>query len=237
MKVESLWISDVHLGSRGCKAEELLEVLKMYEPKKLYIVGDFIDAWLLKKRHWWPQTHTNVIRKVLSYSKNGTEVYYITGNHDAFLRNYEHGEWGNVHICNQVIHEGVLMLHGDKFDTLVTNTKWIAEIGGWSYEIIIRIDHINKKMRNLLGLKPRSISKWIKKSVKSAFLYIDRFERLAAREASRNGCHTVICGHIHTPSMKMINQTKYVNTGDWIENMSYVIQVRDEMKLMVYESK
>jgi len=227
-----MWISDVHLGSKGSKAEALLAVLKKYDPEKLYIVGDFIDGWLLKRRHWWPQSHTNVIRKILSYSKNGTLVYYIAGNHDEFLRSYDHGEWGNIHICDELIHDGVMMVHGDKYDALVTNEKWIAQIGGAGYEIVLQVDRISKRIRKTLGLRPRSFSKWVKSNVKKAFLYIDKFENLIAKDAKRRQCHTVVCGHIHTPADREINGVRYMNTGDWIENLTYIIKVKGEMKLM-----
>jgi UDP-2,3-diacylglucosamine pyrophosphatase LpxH len=138
-QVEALFISDVHLGSKGSNAQELLEVLKKYEPKKLFIVGDFIDGWLLKKRHYWPQSNTNVIRKILSYSKNGTEVFYITGNHDEYLRNYTPFDFSNIQIVDELVWNDYFITHGDKYDGVV-QLKWLGILGSVGYELAIVID-------------------------------------------------------------------------------------------------
>ena len=221
-KIESLYISDVHLGSKGSKAVELLGVLKNYEPEKLFIVGDFIDGWLLKKRHFWPQEHTNVIRKVLSYAKKGTQVYYITGNHDEFLRSYENLDFGNITVLDEIIDDGVWIIHGDKYDSVVMYNKWIANLGSIAYELVIYLNEVIKRIRRTLGLRPRSFSKWVKAKVKGAVAFIDSFEFTLATEAINRECHTVICGHIHTPADRVINGVRYMNTGDWIESLSYI---------------
>ena len=234
-KCDALWISDVHLGSRGSRAEELLKVLKSHEPERLYIVGDFIDGWLLKKRHWWPQSHTNVLRKILSYSKEGVRVYIVSGNHDSFLREYGLLEFGNIVISDHFCHDGVLVIHGDQFDAIVMNQQWLAKLGGWAYEFVIRFDRRLARVRSVAGLKPRSLSKWIKKSVKGAYLYIDRFERVVTREARRKGCHTVVCGHIHTAGSRHHNGIHYLNTGDWVESMSYIVQTGEKYEIKYYE--
>ena len=234
-KIESLYISDVHLGSKGSKAVELLGVLKNYEPEKLFIVGDFIDGWLLKKRHFWPQEHTNVIRKVLSYAKKGTQVYYITGNHDEFLRSYENLDFGNITVLDEIIDDGVWIIHGDKYDSVVMYNKWIAILGSIGYELIIYLNEVIKRIRRILGLRPRSFSKWVKAKVKGAVAFIDSFEFTLATEAINRECHTVICGHIHTPADRVINDVRYMNTGDWIESLSYI--TKENGKLILHKNE
>ena len=218
MKVEALFISDVHLGSKGSKASELLETLKKYEPEYLFIVGDFIDGWLLKKRHYWTQDFTNLIRKVLSYSKKGTQVIYITGNHDDFLRNYSPISLGiNIKIVNEYVWNEYYITHGDLYDGIVS-MKWLGILGSIGYEIAIGIDHFLKK----LGHK-KSLSKYLKKKVKNAIKFITDFESQLAYQAKERGCKGVIAGHIHTPADKIIKDIHYLNCGDWIENNSYII--------------
>ena len=221
-EIDALFISDVHLGSKGSKAEELLQTLKLYKPKTLYLVGDIIDGWLLKRRHFWPQSHTNVIRKILSFSKNGAQVVYITGNHDDFLRSYDHLDFGNIIILDEIIVEGVLITHGDKWDTVIMWNKWIGVLGSIGYEITLVINEWIKKIRSSLGLRPKSFSKWIKSKVKNAVAFISSFETTLAKEAKSRGCHAVICGHIHTMADKNVDGIHYLNTGDWIENCSWI---------------
>jgi len=226
MKVEALFISDVHLGSKGSKASELLETLKKYEPEYLFIVGDFIDGWILKKRHYWTQDFTNLIRKVLSYSKKGTQVIYITGNHDDFLRNYSPISLGiNIKIVNEYVWNEYYITHGDLYDGIVS-MKWLGILGSIGYEISIGIDHFLKK----LGHK-KSLSKYLKKKVKNAIKFITDFESQLVYQAKERGCKGVIAGHIHTPADKIIKDIHYLNCGDWIENNSYIIYDNDEFEL------
>jgi UDP-2,3-diacylglucosamine pyrophosphatase LpxH len=218
MKIEALFISDVHLGSKGSNAAALLETLKKYEPKRLFIVGDFIDGWLLKKRHYWTQDYTNVIRKILSYSKKGTIVTYITGNHDEFLRHYSPQTFGsNIEIVDEVIWNGYYITHGDLYDGVVS-LKWLAHLGSAGYELAITLDRFMKR----LGYK-KSLSKWAKDSVKGAVKFITSFEDQLVYQAKRRGCKGVICGHIHKPENRKIDSIHYLNCGDWIENNSYII--------------
>ena len=217
-KIDALFISDVHLGSKGSNADELLEVLKQYEPKYLFIVGDFIDGWLLKKRHYWTQDFTNIIRKILSYSKNGTKVVYVTGNHDDFLRNYTPVSFSeNIQIVDEYIWNDYYIVHGDQFDGIV-KMKWLGVLGSWGYEAAIWIDNTLKRF----GYK-KSLSKFLKKNVKNAIKFITDFEKQAAYQAKSHNCNGVIVGHIHTPSNTYINNIHYLNCGDWIENNSYII--------------
>jgi len=236
ISIDSLYISDVHLGSRGTQAEELLEVLKKYKPKRLFIVGDFIDGWLLKHRHHWPQSHTNVIRKILSYSKSGTQVFYITGNHDDFLRAYDHLDWGNIQILNEYIDETDWIIHGDLYDSVVLNNRLLSQIGGIGYEWLIGFDRIYKKIRHTCGLPPRSLSKWAKHRVKSAANFIQRFETTLAQEAKARGCSRVICGHLHTPAQHKIDTVEYLNTGDWIESLTWITRENGEYTLHAFHN-
>lgn len=217
-KVEALFISDVHLGSKGSNADDLLKMLKEYEPEYLFIVGDFIDGWLLKKRHYWTQDFTNVIRKILSYSKNGTKVVYVTGNHDDFLRHYTPTSFSeNIQIVDEFIWNGYYIVHGDQFDGIV-KMKWLGVLGSWGYEAAIWIDRVLKR----LGYK-RSLSKFLKKNVKDAIKFVTDFEKQAAYQAKIHDCQGVIVGHIHTPTDTYVGDIHYLNCGDWIENNSYIV--------------
>jgi len=219
LEVEALFISDIHLGSKGCNAEALLNTLKQYQPKQLFIVGDFIDGWLLKKRHYWPQSHTNLIRKILSYSKKGTEVIYVTGNHDEFLRNYAPLEFANIRIVNEAKFKNWWVVHGDAYDGVVKMSKLLAIGGSVGYELAIWFDRNLNKIRRKLKIRPKSLSKWLKDSVKNVVVFITSFESQLQYQAEKRKCKGVICGHIHTPIIK----ENYINCGDWIENNSYII--------------
>ena len=230
MKVDALFISDVHLGSKGSNAELLLEMLKEYEPKELIIVGDFIDGWLLKKRHYWTQDFSNVIRKILSYTKKGTKVTYITGNHDDFLRSYIPIYFGdNINVVNEMVWEDYFITHGDLYDGIV-QMKWLGKLGSFGYELAISLDMLMKKF----GYK-KSLSKFLKKKVKDAVKFITNFEEQLVYQSKRRNCKGVICGHIHTPENKFVDGIHYLNCGDWIENNSYIIydEGRWELKEMI----
>ena len=230
-KVDALFLSDVHLGSKGCKAELLLENLQKVEPDRIFIVGDFIDGWLLKKRHFWPQSHTNVVRKMLSYSKRGREVYYITGNHDDFLRNYGDIELGNLVILDEMVWEGMYIVHGDKFDAVVQYSKWLSLLGSIGYEILLIFTDWQQKIRKRLGLRPKSLSKAVKNKFKEAVKFITSFESALKNEARKRDCHTVVCGHIHTPKIEK-GEISYINTGDWVDSCSFVIYDKGKFELI-----
>ena len=216
-KVKALFISDLHLGADISNAEMVLDLLKQFEPEYLFLVGDIIDGWMLKVKMKWKQSHTNVIRKILSYSKKGTKVIYITGNHDDFLRSYDSMQLGNIEICNEYIFENAFIIHGDKYDGLI-DMNWIGVLGGIIYDWAVSYD---RRMRKL-GVKI-SLSKWLKTKVKEAVKYIFNFESNIAKEAKRNGCDVAICGHIHKAEDKIIDGVRYINTGDWVENFTYVV--------------
>jgi UDP-2,3-diacylglucosamine pyrophosphatase LpxH len=220
MNTKIIFISDVHLGSKGSNPKELYKLLNKEQPEKIFIVGDFIDGWLLKKRFHWTKDSTDVIRKILSYSNKGTEVVYITGNHDDFLRSYSPIDFGNIKIVDEWEWNGYLITHGDLYDGIV-QLKWLGIIGSYGYELALSIDRVLKR----LGYK-KSFSKMTKDKVKSAVKFITDFERQLAYQAHSRGLKGVICGHIHKPENKKIkikNKTiHYLNCGDWIENNSYI---------------
>jgi UDP-2,3-diacylglucosamine pyrophosphatase LpxH len=228
MKTKALFISDVHLGSKGSNPKELYKLLTKEQPEKIFIVGDFIDGWLLKKRFYWTKECTDVIRKILSYSNKGTEVVYITGNHDDFLRSYSPLNFGNIKIVDEWEWNGYLITHGDLYDGIV-QLKWLGIIGSYGYELALTIDRGLKR----LGYK-KSFSKMVKDKVKSAVKFITDFERQLAYQAHSRGLKGVICGHIHKPENKKIkikNKTvHYLNCGDWIENNSYIIYNKGKFK-------
>ena len=217
MKIQALFISDVHLGSKGSNADQVLDVLKKYQPEYLFLVGDIIDGWLLKRKFRWPQSHTNVIRKIMSYSKNGTKVIYLPGNHDEFAREYLDLNFGNIEIHNEYIWNNTYITHGDLYDGVV-KLKWLGILGSIGYDFAISIDRRLKK----LGFK-RSLSKFLKDKVKEAVKFITSFEDELCRQAIKHNCKTVMCGHIHHPEDKVIGDVRYLNCGDWIENNSYII--------------
>lgn len=216
-KVEALFLSDIHLGIKGSNAEEVLDILKQYSPKHLFLVGDIIDGWMLKRKFRWSQSHTNVIRKILSYSKSGTKVIYIPGNHDEFMRNYIGLTFGSVEVHNEYIWKDTFITHGDLYDGVV-QLKWLGILGSVGYDAAISIDRFLKKW----GVK-RSLSKYLKLKVKEAMKFITQYEIELVRQAKKNGCSNVISGHIHFPEDKMIDGIRYLNCGDWIENNSYII--------------
>jgi UDP-2,3-diacylglucosamine pyrophosphatase LpxH len=226
MKIEALFISDVHLGSKGSNANEVLNVLKQYQPETLFLVGDIIDGWLLKRKFRWPQSHTNVLRKILSYSKNGTKVIYIPGNHDEFMRDYLELSFGNIEIHNEYIFKNTYITHGDLYDGVV-KLKWLGILGSIGYDLAISIDRRLKSW----GYK-RSLSKFLKNSVKEAVKFMTSFEQEIVRQGIKHNCATVMCGHIHHPDNKMVDGVRYLNTGDFIENNSYIIYNDGEYKVI-----
>jgi len=229
MKIEALFISDVHLGSKGSNANEVLNILKQYQPEYLFLVGDIIDGWLLKRKFRWPQSHTNVLRKILSHSKNGCKVIYIPGNHDEFLREYGEFSFGNIEIHNEYVWKNTFITHGDLYDGVV-KLKWLGIIGSVGYDFAIVIDRFLKKLGN-----KRSLSKYLKDKVKGAIKFITSFEDQIIYQGKKRNCNHVVCGHIHFPIIKEVDDMTYINCGDWIENNTYIIY--NENKFTLHEYK
>lgn len=228
-KIEALFISDVHLGSKGSNANQVAELLKEYEPEYLFLVGDIIDGWMLKRKFRWPDSHTKVIQRILKLSRKGTKVIYITGNHDDFLREYGEIKFGNIELRNEYIWKNTFITHGDLYDGIV-QMKWLAVLGSIGYDIAITLDRFLKK----LGMK-RSLSKFLKNKVKEAIKFITDFENELSNQAKKYNCDTVICGHIHQPVDKMVDKVKYLNCGDWVENNTYITFNKNNYELHEYK--
>jgi UDP-2,3-diacylglucosamine pyrophosphatase LpxH len=230
-KYRSIWISDLHLGINGCKADDLCKFLKANTCDHLYLVGDIIDGWKLKRGWNWPQSHSNVIRRLLTSAKRGTTLTYITGNHDEFLRDWVRFgiRVGNIKIVDECEHIGVtghryLVVHGDMFDAVTRNYKWISVLGDISYELLLTINSGLNKTRKWFGYGYWSLSRYIKRNAKQAVNFIFEFERHLAKHAGDAGYHGVICGHIHFPEIKLIGNLVYMNSGDWVETCSAIVE-------------
>lgn len=220
-------ISDVHLGTFGCHAEELMAYLNSIKPKKLILNGDIIDIWQFNK-HYFPASHLRILKKIISMASNGTEVIYITGNHDEMLRKFSNTYIGNFSIQDKLIlnldGKKAWFFHGDVFDISIRHAKWLAKLGGYGYNILLRLNSLINWFLTKLGKEKYSLAKEIKNSVKKAVKYIDNFERTVIETAIAKGYDYVICGHIHQPKKEII-ETKngkctYLNSGDWVENLS-----------------
>ena len=223
IRYRSVFISDVHLGSRGCRADFLLEFLHSIDTENLYLVGDIIDLWSLKKSFFWPQAHSNVIRTILGKAKHGTRVIYVPGNHDCAFREYQGMVFGNVEIHREIVHSTAdgrrfLVLHGDEFDAVIKASPLIAALGDRAYSFIMLLNRAVNCLRGRLGFPYWSIASYLKHKVKRATTYIANFERALAAEARRRGLDGTICGHIHRAHMSSLDGVLYCNDGDWVES-------------------
>ncbi len=222
------WISDVHLGTRGSKAAALLHFLRVHEFDTLYVVGDLIDVWSLRRGIYWPQAHNDVIQKLLRAGRKGTRVIYIPGNHDEFIAGF-HGHYGAVEVMPRVIHQTadgrkLLVIHGHELDTVVQNIRWLAFIGDMGYQLLLKLNGPVNRVRQMLGREFWSLSAHVKKSVKEAVSFIGAFEEGVVRLARLDGVDGVVCGHIHTPVIREIQGMPYYNTGDWVESTSALVE-------------
>ena len=230
-RVRSAWISDVHLGTRGANAAALLEFLRDYEFETLYVVGDLIDIWQLRRGIYWPQQHNDVIQKILRKSRKGTRVVYIPGNHDEMVNQFD-GAYGNITIEPQVIHETadgrrILVMHGHELDTVVQNVKWLAFVGDVGYQFLLSLNPFINFFRRRFGLGYWSLSAYAKKRVKDAVSFIGRFEEEVVRYATKHSVDAVLCGHIHSAAIRQIGSITYYNCGDWVESCSAMIERAD----------
>jgi len=229
LRARSVWISDVHLGFRGCSAELLLDFLRRLECERLYLVGDIIDFWSMRRRPYWPQSHNNVVRTILGMAKHGTQVVFVPGNHDEVLRSYDGMRFGNVAVEDEVIHEGAdgrryLVLHGDQFDSVVRCSKALALIGSGVYDLLLSANVWVNRVRRLFGWPHWSLSAYLKYKVKNAVQYIANFEEVVAFEARRRGVDGVICGHIHHAEVRTMGPVLYCNCGDWVESCTALVE-------------
>ncbi|MCM2318025.1 MAG: UDP-2,3-diacylglucosamine diphosphatase [Pseudomonas sp.] len=230
--VRTLWISDVHLGTRDCQAERLDAFLKRYAPERVYLVGDIIDGWKLRSGVYWPQSHTNVIRRLINMSRRGTEVIYVTGNHDECLRRYADLVLGNIRLVDEAEHltadgRRLLVLHGDQFDVITRYHRWLAFLGDSAYEFTLTLNRWLNHWRQRWGYGYWSLSAWLKHKVKGAVSYISEFEEALAHECTKRGFHGVVCGHIHHAEIRRVGAIEYLNCGDWVESCSALIEHAD----------
>jgi len=225
----AIFISDVHLGTRGCQAELLLDFLRHNECDHLYLVGDIVDGWRLKRWWYWPQTHNDVVQKILRKSRKGAQVVYIPGNHDEAARQSCHLTLGGVRVEQDAIHETadgrkLLVIHGDQFDGIVKYARWLAILGDWAYSAALRLNTSYNLARRKMGLPYWSLSAYLKHKVKNAVQYIDNYEHAVASEARRRGVDGVVCGHIHHAEIRTIDGMLYCNDGDWVESCTALVE-------------
>jgi UDP-2,3-diacylglucosamine pyrophosphatase LpxH len=222
-RFRTVFISDIHLGFRGCSAAYLLDFLRSIETETLYLVGDIIDIWSLRKSFFWPQAHNDVIRTILGKAKHGTRVVYIPGNHDNLFRDYDGMVFGNVEIRREAIHETadgrrLLVLHGDEFDSVIKASPLLEALGNRAYSFVLKLNRYVNLLRRAFGFPYWSIAAYLKHKVKNAVKYIANFERALAQEAQRRGLDGAVCGHIHRAEISQIDGVLYCNDGDWVES-------------------
>ena len=237
-RFRAIFISDVHLGTPGCQAGALLDFLRQTDSRELYLVGDIIDGWQLKRRWYWHQSHNDVIQKVLRKARKGTRVTYIAGNHDEVVRHYLGLAFGDIEIRDEAVHttakgERYLVVHGDLFDGVVQGAKWLAHVGDAAYMFTLKLNRWFNHARAKLGLPYWSLSQFLKHRVKNAVSYITRFEDAVAHEARRRGFDGVVCGHIHKAEIRDVGGIRYCNDGDWVESLTALVETESgELRLI-----
>ena len=229
MRYRTLFLSDVHLGTSGCQAGMLLDFLEKNPSDTIYLVGDIIDAWRLRRGWFWPQAHNDVVQELLSRAHDGTRIYYIPGNHDEVLRGYLGTHFGGVEVMETATHltadgRRLLVTHGDQFDSIVVNAKWLAHLGDRAYEFALWLNTWLNRIKRLRGGQYWSLSNWAKRQVKQAVNFISDYERVLADEARRKGFDGIVCGHIHSACIRKIGGLDYINTGDWVESCTAVVE-------------
>jgi len=228
-KFRTIWISDVHLGTRGCAADLLIDFLDYTDSETMYLVGDIIDGWRLKKKFYWPATHNDIVWRIMKRAKRGTRVVYVPGNHDEMFRQFSGLSFGGVEIKRQAIHKTadgrrLLVVHGDEFDAIMLSHRWIAFFGDQAYSTLMRCNYAVNKVRRWLGKPYWSLSKTAKQKVKNAVEFISRFEDAVAHEAAARGVDGVVCGHIHHAELRELSGVAYYNDGDWVEGCTALVE-------------
>lgn len=228
----SIFISDVHLGSYGCQAEKLLQFLEDISCDQLFLVGDIIDGWQMRGRAYWPESHEQVLKRLLSMAKAGTKVRYITGNHDEFLRSYGALQFDNIEIVDEYRLRNkdgsdFLIIHGDQYDVITKHARWISTVGDVGYNLLLRFNVVINKVRSTLGYDYWSLSKWAKDSVKQAVSYVGDFETTVATVCKERGYTGIICGHIHNAANRKVSGVRYLNCGDWVESCTAILHTHD----------
>ncbi|MDZ7590351.1 MAG: UDP-2,3-diacylglucosamine diphosphatase [Rubrivivax sp.] len=232
LHLRTVWISDLHLGTPGCQAAALLDFLRTVECETLYLVGDIVDGWQLRRQWYWPQSHNDVVQKLLRKARKGTRIILVPGNHDEFARKYLGHNFGGVDVVGEHVHEladgrTMWVTHGDHFDGVIQCAKWLAYAGDSAYEFTLRMNRHLNSLRARLGLPYWSLSRYLKLKVKRAVSYLGDFEAAVAREARARGVHGVVCGHIHHAEMRTIDGVLYCNDGDWVESLTALVEHAD----------
>ena len=232
LAVRTAWISDTHLGTAGCNAELLLDFLKSIDCETLYLVGDIVDGWQLRKGWYWPPRHNDIVRCVLKKAKHGTRVIYVPGNHDEAFRGYVGLNLGGVELVSEAIHKTadgrtLLVLHGDEFDGVVLYAKWLAFLGDGAYTLLLKLNRVLNWVRRKRGLPYWSLSSHLKKKVKNAVQFISSFEEVVAHAANERGAQGVVCGHIHSAEIRQFGDVTYYNDGDWVESCTALVEYPD----------
>ncbi len=229
LKFRTIWISDVHLGTRGCAAELLIDFLDSTDSETMYLVGDIIDGWRMKKKFYWPAAHNDIVWRIMKRAKRGTRVVYIPGNHDEMFRQFTGMSFGGVEIRRKAVHttadgRKLLVLHGDEFDAIMLSHRWLAFVGDQAYATLMRCNHAVNKVRGWMGLPYWSLSKTAKQKVKNAVEFISRYELAVAHEAAARGVDGVVCGHIHHAEFRELSGVEYYNDGDWVEGCTALVE-------------
>jgi len=231
-QVRALFISDVHLGMKTIKVDQLLDFLDCHDAETIYLVGDILDGWRLQKNWRWPECYNVLLQNLLQKAENGTRIVYLPGNHDEFLRDYLGTHFGAIEVIDRTIHQAAdgkqyLVIHGDQFDVVVLHAKWLAHLGDWAYNAALRLNIGVNFVRRKLGFGYWSLSAWAKNKVKNAVSFIGRYEEALALEAKHSNVDGVICGHIHHADMHDHYGTRYINTGDWVESCTAIVEHHD----------
>lgn len=239
----TIFISDVHLGTRGCRARLLTEFLRKHDCERLYLVGDIFDGWRIQRAWHWPNTHNDVVRCILEKAQSGTRVIFIPGNHDEVMRRFPGIHFGGIEVKDQdeyISAQGkrYLVTHGDEFDTVIANAKWLAYLGDRAYATLIWLNPKINMVRRLWSRRYWSLSKWTKQQVKQAVNFIGKYEEVLSEHARQQGFDGVICGHIHHAAMRKIHDIHYVNTGDWVESCTAIVEDHSgELRLIDWEAR
>lgn len=228
-RYRAVFISDVHLGTKDCQAKKLLKVLNEIECETIYLVGDILDIWSLRRKWYWPKTHNEIVRRLVKDCDNLPNVIFVPGNHDELFRDYDGYEFGKVTIKNEAIHETlegrkILVVHGDEFDAVVTNAKLITKVGDWLYYVLLYVNRKFNRLRRVFRMPYWSLSAFVKKHVKSVISFVANFEKFLVKDARKRGVDGVICGHIHYPQIRNIEGVVYLNCGDWVENCTAIVE-------------
>jgi len=239
LRFNTVWISDIHLGLRACKAEFLLDFLRHVECDQLYLVGDIIDFWHMKRGMRWPSQHNRVIQEVMCMAGRGTQVIYVPGNHDELFRDYLGTSFGGIEMQAEAIHQTAdgrrfLVLHGDEFDQVVKHSKWVAMLGCQAYDVLLLLNRYFNWFRRKLGFPYWSLSAYLKHKVKNAVNFIGNFERAVVHEARKRGVDGVICGHIHKATIENYDGVLYCNDGDWVESCTALVEHTDGMLAVIH---